>query len=58
MRSNTLCRRRVGPARPQHRSALPPLSTENSNARTFLAQFHDKDRVIDGPDDGFFVDIS
>ncbi|MEW1700101.1 NucA/NucB deoxyribonuclease domain-containing protein [Streptomyces sp. NPDC093249] len=43
---------------PNNFSALPLDGTENGNAGTLLSQFYSKYRVIDGPDDGFLVQIT
>ena len=45
-------------AEPGNFSALPLKKEDNGAAGSLLAQFYDKNRVIDGPDDGFWVEIT
>ncbi|MCF1507216.1 NucA/NucB deoxyribonuclease domain-containing protein [Streptomyces glomeratus] len=42
---------------PNNFSVMPVKKQENSAAGSLLAQFYDKNRVLDGPDDGFLVAI-
>ncbi|MEW1872774.1 hypothetical protein AB0420_32565 [Streptomyces caelestis] len=44
-------------AEPGNFSVLPVKREDNGAAGNLLAQFYDKNRVIDGPDDGFWVEI-
>ncbi|NUK52298.1 hypothetical protein HRW14_18845 [Streptomyces lunaelactis] len=39
-------------------SVLPVDSTQNQNAGRMLGQFLTRNRIIDGPEDGFLVKIS
>jgi hypothetical protein len=45
-------------AEPGNFSVLPVKKEHNRDAGILLAQFYDKNRVIDGPDDGFMVEIT
>ncbi|MFF5648178.1 hypothetical protein ACFY8N_06955 [Streptomyces collinus] len=45
-------------AEPGNFSVLPLEKEDNGAAGILLAQFYDKNRVIDGPDDGFWVEIT
>ncbi|MFI2040468.1 hypothetical protein ACH470_38545 [Streptomyces bottropensis] len=45
-------------AEPGNFSVLPVKKESNRDAGILLGQFYDKNRVIDGPDDGFMVEIT
>lgn len=45
-------------AEPGNFSVLPVKKEDNEAAGILLGQFYDKNRVIDGPDDGFMVEIT
>ncbi|MER5911905.1 hypothetical protein ABT124_15705 [Streptomyces sp. NPDC001982] len=38
-------------------SVMPVKKAQNGAAGILLAQFYDKNRILDGPDDGFLVKI-
>ncbi|MFJ2819406.1 hypothetical protein [Streptomyces sp. NPDC087294] len=44
-------------AEPNNFSVLPVAKASNRDAGILLGQFYDKNRIIDGPDDGFLVKI-
>jgi hypothetical protein len=44
-------------AEPNNFSVMPVSKKENGAAGILLAQFYDKNRILDGPDDGFMVKI-
>lgn len=44
-------------AEPNNFSVLPVLKDNNRDAGILLGQYYDKNRIIDGPDDGFIVQI-
>ncbi|MFJ2008326.1 NucA/NucB deoxyribonuclease domain-containing protein [Streptomyces chartreusis] len=44
-------------AEPNNFSVLPVLADHNRDAGILLGQYYDKNRIIDGPDDGFIVQI-
>lgn len=44
-------------AEPNNFSVMPVKKGENGAAGILLAQFYDKNRILDGPDDGFTVKI-
>ncbi|MGW6079248.1 NucA/NucB deoxyribonuclease domain-containing protein [Streptomyces sp. NPDC055186] len=45
-------------AEPGNFSVLPVTARDNGDAGILLGQFYDKNRIVDGPDDGFIVEIT